>query len=236
MRPGLMLFADSRLGPGAARSPPRSVASGPTRSRSWPTLRPDRARRQAEGPRRRRAAAIDGRADGDRLRPRRHAVATARGGVAGDRRAALDAQRRRRGAARRHLPHADAPGADEALLGAARRVRGLGSVIELEEELLDAATAVMGCARAYLARRRRGADRSRGRRRTGAGAQRAAWSARRPSGTGDLLASPRGEIETAIASPGGSTEAGLDAFAAAGGPQAFDAAVVASLERMRGTR
>lgn len=134
-----------------------------------------------------------------------------------------------------HTPIAPGPGQD-ALLGALDAFRGLGSVIEVEEELIDAATAVMGCAGAYLAR---GCEELIA---SGVAAGLAPALSERlvremASGTGDLLGRyTPGEIETAIASRGGSTEAGLAAFAAAGGPQAFDAAVVASLERMRGTR
>ena len=42
------------------------------------------------------------------------------------------------------------------------------------------------------------------------------------------------EVRRAVASPGGSTEAGLEALADAGAADAFRAAVAASLERMRG--
>ncbi|MDQ2699707.1 MAG: pyrroline-5-carboxylate reductase, partial [Actinomycetota bacterium] len=42
------------------------------------------------------------------------------------------------------------------------------------------------------------------------------------------------EIQVAVASPGGSTEAGLEALAAAGGAESFEAAARASLVRMRG--
>ena len=43
-------------------------------------------------------------------------------------------------------------------------------------------------------------------------------------------------VRAAVASPGGSTEAGLDALADAGAADAFRAAVRASLEKMRGDR
>jgi pyrroline-5-carboxylate reductase len=134
-----------------------------------------------------------------------------------------------------HAPIAPGPGR-EILHIALGQFGSLGSVVEVEEDLLDAASAVLGCAGAYLAR---GCEQLIA---SGVAAGLAPALSERlvremASGTGDLLTrrSPR-EIETAIASPGGSTEAGLDAFAAARGPQAFDAAVVASLERMRGTR
>ena len=134
-----------------------------------------------------------------------------------------------------HAPIAPGPG-QEVLRSALGQFESLGSVIEVEEDLLDAATAVMGCAGAYLAR---GCEQLIA---SGVTAGLAPALSERlvremASGTGDLLGhrSTR-DIETAIASPGGSTEAGLAAFAAVGGPQAFDAAVAASLERMRGTR
>jgi pyrroline-5-carboxylate reductase len=54
-------------------------------------------------------------------------------------------------------------------------------------------------------------------------------------GTGELLkARSASEIQVAVASPGGSTEAGLEALLGAGGPEAFEAAAAASLARMRG--
>lgn len=124
----------------------------------------------------------------------------------------------------------------EALFTALAAFSALGSVVEVEEDLINAATAVMGCAGAYLARACRelisaGVD-------AGLAPELSDRLVREMAlGTGDLLEiyEPR-EIETAIASPGGSTEAGLLAFSAAGGPAAFEAAVVSSLERMRGER
>jgi pyrroline-5-carboxylate reductase len=44
------------------------------------------------------------------------------------------------------------------------------------------------------------------------------------------------EIQVAVASPGGSTEAGLEALDQHGGAQAFREAAEASLRRMRGTQ
>jgi len=41
-------------------------------------------------------------------------------------------------------------------------------------------------------------------------------------------------VRKAVASPGGATEAGLEALDREGGREAFEAAVKASLERMRG--
>jgi len=53
-------------------------------------------------------------------------------------------------------------------------------------------------------------------------------------GTGSLLTrhTPL-DLRTAVASPGGATEAGLDALAGAAAAAAFVEAVEASLERMR---
>ena len=100
-----------------------------------------------------------------------------------------------------------------ALRGALDAVQGPRPVIEVEEELIDAATAVMGCARAYLRSSVEELIES------GVDAGLAPALSERlvreaASGTGDLLGRyDAGRDETAIASPGGSTEAGLDAFA-----------------------
>lgn len=107
-------------------------------------------------------------------------------------------------------------------------------LVELPEEQIDAATAVMGCAPAYLARacqalaaagERAGLGAATSNRLVGLGA----------AGAGELLLTHDPEdLQRAIASPGGSTEAGLEALARERGPEAFEAAVVASLERMAG--
>lgn len=121
--------------------------------------------------------------------------------------------------------------------GSSPEVRGLlealGWVVELPDAEFDAATAVMGCSPAYLA--------------TAAEALARAGAAEgldpelagklvteTMAGTAELLAgrSPE-EVRRAVASPGGSTEAGLDALESAGGAAAFEAAVEASLKRMR---
>ncbi len=112
----------------------------------------------------------------------------------------------------------------------------LGTLVELDEGKIDPATAVMGCAPAYLALAcealidagvEAGLDPDLSDRLVREGA----------AGLGEhqLLRDPA-ELQRAIASPGGSTEAGLDALAAAEVPAAFRGAVVASLERMAGTR
>jgi len=110
----------------------------------------------------------------------------------------------------------------------------LGHVVELPDEDFDAATAVMGCAPAYLALAVEAiAD-------AGAADGLDPDLARElvvetAAGTAELLRthSPAA-VREAVASPGGSTEAGLEALEREGAGAAFEAAVRASLERMRG--
>jgi pyrroline-5-carboxylate reductase len=115
-----------------------------------------------------------------------------------------------------------------AMLGA------LGHVVELPDSQFDAATAVMGCAPAYLALAVEAiAD---------AGAvdgldQELARElvVETTAGTAELLRLHHpADVRKAVASPGGSTEAGLEALEREGAREAFGAAVRASLERMRG--
>jgi pyrroline-5-carboxylate reductase len=110
----------------------------------------------------------------------------------------------------------------------------LGHCVELPDEQFDAATAVMGCSPAYLALVVEAlAD-------AGAAAGLEEDLARRlvvetADGTAELLRKRRpADVRRAVASPGGSTEAGLEALERAGARAAFEAAVEASLERMRG--
>lgn len=110
----------------------------------------------------------------------------------------------------------------------------LGHVVEIPEEDFDGATAVMGCAPAYLALA------------VEAIAEAGAADGLDPDlarelvvetavGTAELLRRHRpADLRRAVASPGGSTEAGLDALEREGARRAFEAAVEASLERMRG--
>ena len=111
-----------------------------------------------------------------------------------------------------------------------------GRVVEMPEEQLDAATAVMGCAPAYIALAA-GAISAAGER---AGLERElsrSLVADATEGMGALLHRYDSEaLQAAIASPGGSTEAGLEELASHGAADAFAAAVEASLERMAGTR
>jgi pyrroline-5-carboxylate reductase len=109
----------------------------------------------------------------------------------------------------------------------------LGHVVELPDEQFDAATAVMGCAPAYLALAveaiaAAGAE-------DGLDEQLAReLVVETTAGTAELLRTRHpADVRRAVASPGGSTEAGLEALDREGGREAFEAAVRASLERMR---
>jgi pyrroline-5-carboxylate reductase len=120
---------------------------------------------------------------------------------------------------------------------ASAEVRGkldlLGRVVETPDGDFDAATAVMGCAPAYLALA------------VEAIASAGAADGLDPElalelvvetavGTAELLrAHHPADVRKAVASPGGSTEAGLEALDREGAREAFEAAVAASLERMR---
>jgi pyrroline-5-carboxylate reductase len=108
----------------------------------------------------------------------------------------------------------------------------LGHVVELPDAEFDAATAVMGCAPAYLALAVEAIAAA------GAEAGLDEELARQlvvetTAGTADLLRLRHpADVRKAVASPGGSTEAGLEALDAGGGRAAFEAAVRASLDRM----
>jgi pyrroline-5-carboxylate reductase len=110
----------------------------------------------------------------------------------------------------------------------------LGHVVELGEEDFDAATAVMGCSPAYLALAVEAiAD-------AGAAEGLDPQLARElvvetAAGTAELLRRhDPAAVREAVASPGGSTEKGLEALDREGARRAFTAAIEASLERMRG--
>jgi pyrroline-5-carboxylate reductase len=117
------------------------------------------------------------------------------------------------------------------------RVNGLlallGEVIEIKEGLIDAATALMGCAPGYLALLAEvlveaGVDEGL----TEDEARR--MVARAMAATGGLLEFRHpSELKQAVASPGGMTEAGLTALEEHGLERAIRAAVDASLERVR---
>ncbi|HET9676208.1 MAG TPA: pyrroline-5-carboxylate reductase [Solirubrobacterales bacterium] len=110
----------------------------------------------------------------------------------------------------------------------------LGHVVEIPDGDFDEATAIMGCAPAYLALAVEAlAD-------AGAEAGLDPELARElvvetTAGTAELLRRHHpADVRKAVTSPGGSTEAGLEALEREGARQAFKAAVDASLERMRG--
>lgn len=111
---------------------------------------------------------------------------------------------------------------------------GIAQVFELPDRQMDVATALMGCSPAYLAVVAQ-AMISRAVEGGVEPEQAARMMAESLAGTGELLGrrSPF-EIQVAVASPGGSTEAGLEALDRAGGEAAFEAAFEASLVRMRG--
>ncbi len=109
----------------------------------------------------------------------------------------------------------------------------LGHVVDLADEDFDEATAIMGCAPAYLALAVEAlAD-------AAAAAGLDAELARElvvetTGGTAELLRIRHpADVRKAVTSPGGSTEAGLEALDREGARRAFEAAVEASLERMR---
>ncbi|MCB0874618.1 MAG: NAD(P)-binding domain-containing protein [Solirubrobacterales bacterium] len=123
------------------------------------------------------------------------------------------------------------------VLGEALALLGsLGSVFEIREDEIDPATAVMGCAPAYIALAAEaliegGVDAGLDEDLAGSLVSAAV------AGVGQhLLTHEPGPMQRAIASPGGGTEAGLDALGERQVQAAFRAAVDASLERMAGRR
>ncbi len=114
------------------------------------------------------------------------------------------------------------------------RLARLGRIVELPDDRFDEATAVMGCSPAYFALvvqvlaeagAAEGLDPDLARE----------LVVETAAGTAELLRShDPAALQRAVASPGGSTEAGLQALDANGAGAAFEAAVRASLERMRG--
>jgi pyrroline-5-carboxylate reductase len=122
-------------------------------------------------------------------------------------------------------------GADEARRRRITELLGLvGEVIELDEDLIDAATAIMGCSPGYLALiaeilveagAKQGLTEDQARR----------MVAKAMSATGGLLeVRDPAELKQAVASPGGMTEAGLKALEDHDLAKALRAAVDASLE------
>lgn len=128
-------------------------------------------------------------------------------------------------------------GEERERLGPALDLLGkVAALYELDEGQLDAATAVMGCSPAWIAYAcdavatagaEAGLD-------PALAAELIALSA---AATGELLrVHGAEELQRAVASPGGSTEAGLDALAERDAHGAFAGAVTAALERMEGKR
>jgi pyrroline-5-carboxylate reductase len=125
-------------------------------------------------------------------------------------------------------------GTDEARRRRIIELLGLvGEVIELEESLIDAATAIMGCSPGYLALLgevlveagvNEGLTEDQTRR----------MVSKAMSATGGLLELHEpGALKRAVASPGGMTEAGLNALEERNIREILLAAVDASLERVR---
>ncbi len=133
------------------------------------------------------------------------------------------------------LVFAAAPGASAEVVEPVRaQLELLGRVVELDEELIDAATAVMGCSPAYLAlvieaiAEAGAAD--------GLDADLShSLIVDAAAGTAEVLRRHHpAQVRDAVASPGGSTEAGLAVLDEDDVGEAFEAAVRASLARMRG--
>jgi pyrroline-5-carboxylate reductase len=109
----------------------------------------------------------------------------------------------------------------------------LGRLVEVPDSELDAATAVMGCSPAYVALFAEAL--------AGAGGREGIDPRLAKElildtfvGTAELLRDREpAAVRAAVASPGGSTEAGLEALAAHRVAEGIEAAVEASLERMR---
>jgi pyrroline-5-carboxylate reductase len=110
----------------------------------------------------------------------------------------------------------------------------LGHIAEVPDELMDAATAVMGCSPAYLAVVVQNLAEAGGE--AGLDPEQAYELVIETfAGTVELLRQYDPiSVRGAVASPGGSTEAGLEALADAGAGDAFQDAVRASLAKMRG--
>jgi pyrroline-5-carboxylate reductase len=125
-------------------------------------------------------------------------------------------------------------GTDEARRGQITELLGLvGEVIELDESLIDAATAIMGCSPGYLALMAEVL--------VEAGVEEGLTEdqtirmvSKAMSATGGLLELHEpGALKRAVASPGGMTEAGLNALEERRIRETLLAAVEASLERVR---
>lgn len=109
----------------------------------------------------------------------------------------------------------------------------LGDVIEIEEDLIDAATTIMGCSPGYLALMAEVLVEE-GAKLGLTEEQSLAMVARSMAATGELLNLHQpAALKKAVASPGGMTEAGLEALEERNLRETLRAAVDASLERVR---
>lgn len=126
-------------------------------------------------------------------------------------------------------------GADQEIVAESMRMlESIASVHLLRDDQMDVATAVMGCSPAYFAvvAEALGSEGAHGGLEPEVAIRMVSESL---AATAELLKRRTPfEIQTAVASPGGSTEAGLEALAAAGGAEAFRSAFDASINRMRG--
>lgn len=129
--------------------------------------------------------------------------------------------------------HARVESSSEGVRAALDLLSRSGTLVAMEEEHLDAATAMSGCSPAFWARAAAGVARAG----VEAGLDPAAamrLAAESMVGTGRLLeTSDPADLARAVASPGGSTEAGLEVLDAAGVEEIFERAARASIDRMR---
>jgi len=128
------------------------------------------------------------------------------------------------------------PDDPEALAPALELLGRISMLVELPESQLDAATAVMGCSPAWITVAAEAVAKAG----TEAGLDPEVSKqliARTTALTGELLLRHEApEIRRTVASPGGSTEAGLDSLAADDAARAYANAVQAALDRMAGKR
>jgi pyrroline-5-carboxylate reductase len=114
------------------------------------------------------------------------------------------------------------------------KLSALGSVVELPDSQFDVATALMACSPAYFAL----AAEALAEAGVAEGLDRDLVEelvVEAAAGAGSLMRIRRPtDVRVSVTSPGGSTEAGLEALDREGGRAAFEAAVRASLQRMRG--
>lgn len=113
-------------------------------------------------------------------------------------------------------------------------LEALGMTIELEDRLIDPATAIMSCSPAYLALVAEALTEAGVREGLSEDAAREMVT-ETLAGTAELLEQRHTlDLRRAVASPGGSTEAGLEALESGSLRETLAAAVSASMEKMRG--